>query len=101
MSETTIGRCRTKIRFNVSGQRFETWLQTLEKYGDTLLGSAERDFFYDEDSQEYVLDRDPQLFRYILGYYQTGVIHVPRYVCMTRSLNLLSLVHWFISALVY
>ena len=39
--------------------RFETWQNTLEKYPDTLLGSNERDFFYEEDAKEYFFDRDP------------------------------------------
>ena len=44
---------------NISGRRFETWQNTLEKYPDTLLGSNERDFFYEEDAKEYFFDRDP------------------------------------------
>jgi len=31
-----------KIRINVSGQRFETWKHTLNKYPNTLLGSDEK-----------------------------------------------------------
>ncbi|KAF9807977.1 hypothetical protein SFRURICE_017149 [Spodoptera frugiperda] len=41
-----------KLLINVSGRRFETWRNTLEKYPDSLLGSTEREFFYDEDSRE-------------------------------------------------
>ena len=37
-----------RLIVNISGRRFETWQNTLEKYPDTLLGSNERDFFYDE-----------------------------------------------------
>ena len=44
---------------NISGRKFETWQNTLEKYPDTLLGSNERDFFYEEESDEYFFDRDP------------------------------------------
>ena len=48
-----------KLAVNISGRRFETWQNTLEKYPDTLLGSNERDFFYEEDAKEYFFDRDP------------------------------------------
>jgi len=41
-----------RIWFNVSGQRFETWPQTLQKYPDTLLGSDEKEYFFDSDSNE-------------------------------------------------
>jgi len=45
--------------------------RTLEKYPDTLLGSDERDYFYDSVAGEYFFDRDPALFRYVLAYYRS------------------------------
>ena len=63
-----------KIVINVSGRRFETWQNTLEKYPDTLLGSNEKDFFYDEVLKEYFFDRDPEVFRHILNYYRFVII---------------------------
>ena len=63
------------------GRRFETWRNTLEKYPDTLLGSNEREFFYDEETKEYFFDRDPDIFRHILNYYRTGKLHYPTDVC--------------------
>ncbi|CAB4059826.1 KCND2 [Lepeophtheirus salmonis] len=46
-------RCEDeKLIVNISGRRFETWQNTLEKYPDTLLGSNERDFFYEEETGE-------------------------------------------------
>jgi len=59
------------VRINVSGQTFETMRRTLEKYPDTLLGSDERDYFYDSVAGEYFFDRDPSLFRYVLAYYRS------------------------------
>jgi len=50
---------------------FETMRRTLEKYPDTLLGSDERDYFYDSIAGEYFFDRDPALFRYVLAYYRS------------------------------
>ncbi|GBP31037.1 Potassium voltage-gated channel protein Shal [Eumeta japonica] len=72
-----------KLLINVSGRRFETWRNTLEKYPDSLLGSSEREFFYDEDSREYFFDRDPDIFRHILNYYRTGKLHYPKHECLT------------------
>lgn len=72
-----------KLLINVSGRRFETWRNTLEKYPDTLLGSNEREFFYDEEVKEYFFDRDPDIFRHILNYYRTGKLHYPKHECLT------------------
>lgn len=72
-----------KLIINISGHRFETWRNTLEKYPDTLLGSNEREFFFDEESKEYFFDRDPDIFRHILNYYRTGKLHFPRHECLT------------------
>lgn len=82
---TKITRKREDEKFiiNVSGRRFETWRNTVEKYPDTLLGSNEREFFYDEESKEYFFDRDPDIFRHILNYYRTGKLHYPKHECLT------------------
>ncbi|NWS47481.1 KCND2 protein, partial [Probosciger aterrimus] len=71
------------IVLNVSGIQFQTWLDTLERYPDTLLGSSERDFFYHPETQQYFFDRDPDIFRYILNFYRTGKLHYPRQECIS------------------
>jgi potassium voltage-gated channel Shal-related subfamily D protein 2 len=73
-----------RLIINISGRKFETWQTTLEKYPDTLLGSNERDFFFDEDTKEYFFDRDPEIFRHILNYYRTGKLHYPKHECLTQ-----------------
>ncbi|XP_053205477.1 potassium voltage-gated channel protein Shal-like [Panonychus citri] len=73
-----------KFIINVSGRRFETWRNTVEKYPDTLLGSNEREFFYDEETREYFFDRDPDIFRHILNYYRTGKLHYPKHECLMQ-----------------
>ena len=79
-----------KIVINVSGRRFETWQNTLEKYPDTLLGSNEKDFFYDEVLKEYFFDRDPEVFRHILNYYRFSTfIHI--HPCITHKLERLDI----------
>jgi potassium voltage-gated channel Shal-related subfamily D protein len=81
---TTTGerRCDEKIIINVSGRRFECWRSTLEKYPESLLGSNEKEFFYDEDTREYFFDRDPDVFRVILNFYRTGKLHYPKHECI-------------------
>ncbi|CAI2723203.1 unnamed protein product [Schistosoma spindalis] len=72
-----------KIVINVSGRRFETRKSTLEKFPDTLLGSDEKDYFQDPVSKEYFFDRDPELFRYIMEYYRSERLHLPKDYCVT------------------
>lgn len=54
----------------------------MDRYPDTLLGSSEKEFFYNEDTQEYFFDRDPEMFRHILNFYRTGKLHYPRHECI-------------------
>ncbi|KAG5274762.1 hypothetical protein AALO_G00139850 [Alosa alosa] len=71
------------IILNVSGRRFQTWRTTLDRYPDTLLGSSEKEFFYNEEAKEYFFDRDPDAFRSVLNFYRTGKLHYPRYECIS------------------
>ncbi|KAI4885964.1 hypothetical protein NFI96_006008 [Prochilodus magdalenae] len=71
------------IILNVSGRRFQTWRTTLDRYPDTLLGSTEKEFFYNEETKEYFFDRDPDAFRSVLNFYRTGKLHYPRYECIS------------------
>ena len=72
-----------RVLINVSGEQFETWKHTLEKFPDTLLGSSEKEYFYDDVTKEYFFDRDPIIFKYILNYYRTGLLHFPKQECVT------------------
>ncbi|XP_067382172.1 A-type voltage-gated potassium channel KCND3-like isoform X2 [Channa argus] len=71
------------IILNVSGRRFQTWRNTLDRFPDTLLGSSEKEFFYNEETKEYFFDRDPDVFRSVLNFYRTGKLHYPRYECIS------------------
>lgn len=74
---------REKVIINVSGRRFQTWRSTLRKHPDTLLGSDQMlTDFYDHKKQEYFLDRDPDVFRHILSYYQGGKLHISHADCV-------------------
>uniref|UniRef100_A0A4W3GJL0 Potassium voltage-gated channel, Shal-related subfamily, member 1 n=1 Tax=Callorhinchus milii TaxID=7868 RepID=A0A4W3GJL0_CALMI len=70
------------LTVNVSGRRFQTWKNTLDRYPDTLLGSSEKEFFFCEERREYFFDRDPEMFRHILNFYRTGRLHYPRHECI-------------------
>lgn len=71
-----------KLLINVSGRQFETWRNTLEKFPETLLGSNEKEFFFDDEAKEYFFDRDPDIFRHILTFYRTGKLHFPKHECL-------------------
>ncbi|XP_048408799.1 potassium voltage-gated channel subfamily D member 3 isoform X2 [Stegostoma tigrinum] len=71
------------IILNVSGRRFQTWKNTLERFPDTLLGSTEKEFFFHEETKEYFFDRDPDIFRNVLNFYRTGKLHYPRHECIS------------------
>ncbi|CAL8107863.1 unnamed protein product [Calicophoron daubneyi] len=73
-----------KAIINVSGQRFEVSKSSLNRYPNTLLGSDEKDYFYDEPSGEYYFDRDPEIFRHILTYYRCGHLHYPKRECVMQ-----------------
>ncbi|CAG5082086.1 Oidioi.mRNA.OKI2018_I69.PAR.g10029.t2.cds [Oikopleura dioica] len=56
-----------RARINVSGTKFETFIATLEKYPDSLLGNREkRQKFFDAETDEYFFDRNPECFKIIL-----------------------------------
>ena len=60
-----------KIVINVSGLRFQTYIATLERFPDTLLGSAiKRERYYDHELDELFFDRNRSAFEAILGFYQ-------------------------------
>ena len=61
---------KKRVVFNVSGRMFETWESNLNKHPDTLLGSEEKELYYNHSKKEYFFDRDPNLFRFILNYYR-------------------------------
>uniref|UniRef100_H2YIJ9 BTB domain-containing protein n=1 Tax=Ciona savignyi TaxID=51511 RepID=H2YIJ9_CIOSA len=62
-----------RVSINVSGQIYETQLQTLNQFPETLLGHADkRRKYYDRSRNQYFFDRNRRAFDAILHYYQSG-----------------------------
>ena len=57
---------------NISGHIFKTRHRTLNQFPRTLLGSSEKDTYYDKERNMYCFYRDRQSFDSILYYYQSG-----------------------------
>ncbi len=86
-SESTSCLPSTKLIVNISGVRYELQKSVVDKYPNTLLGSNEKEFFYDPENNEYYLERDPEIFRSILTFYRSGKLHFPKNECITNFLN--------------
>nr|AAW27338.1 SJCHGC03130 protein [Schistosoma japonicum] len=62
-----------RLVINVSGLRFETQVQTVNQFPDTLLGNPnKRNHYYDPLRNEYFFDRNRSSFDGILYFYQSG-----------------------------
>jgi hypothetical protein len=70
------------ITINVSGNRYQTRLSTLERYPHTLLGNKnKRKYYWNNIDNEYFFDRHRTCFESILYYYQSnGRLRRPDYV---------------------
>ena len=73
---------KERVTINVSGDRYETYLLTLENYPHTLLGSEERrKYYWSHETKEYYFDRHRACFEAILYYYQSkGRLRRPNYI---------------------
>lgn len=62
-----------RVVLNVSGLRFETFLSTLNRFPNTLLGNAaKRDNYFNHLTNEFYFERHRQSFEAILFYYQSN-----------------------------
>jgi hypothetical protein len=80
------------ITINVSGNRFQTYLSTLELYPDTLLGNEDkRKQYWNSNTEEYFFDRHRGCFESILYYYQShGRLRRPEFVPVDTFLEEIS-----------
>lgn len=69
----------SRIKFNISGEIFETFEKTMQRYPDTLLGDfKKRGSFYCHQRNEYFFDRNRLSFAAILYFYQSnGILSCP------------------------
>eukprot|EP00794_Sanderia_malayensis_P011751 gene11751-12971_t len=64
---------RSRITFNVSGTKFETWSDTIERFPSTLLGNRERlEAHYCATTHEYFFDRNRFAFESVLYFFQSN-----------------------------
>lgn len=74
-----------RIRLNLSGTIFETWLSTLTRVPGTRLALLahlqESDESWDNERKEYFFDRHAGAFVPILHYYRTEELHVDQNIC--------------------
>jgi len=88
------------LKLNICGRRFEIRRETLLKYPTSRLGkifigkrnsigakTAEASCvslydYFNKESQEFYFERDPDVFPVVLAYYITGILHIPRHICV-------------------
>lgn len=70
-----------KLILNVSGCKFRINEYYLKQYPETLLGSSDREKYYDKVRKEYFFDRDPYIFRHIFNFYKSGKLHYATQDC--------------------
>mmetsp|Transcript_8963 Transcript_8963/g.12337 ORF Transcript_8963/g.12337 Transcript_8963/m.12337 type:complete len:288 (+) Transcript_8963:50-913(+) len=70
-----------KVTLNVGGKRYETYITTLQKYPDSLLGTMfsdrNKNMLRPNPKGEYFFDRNGEVFSVILDFYRTDKLCVP------------------------
>ena len=73
------------VRLNIGGEIYITTKETLAKHPQSRLGQLnEEDPNYFKEPDEYYFDRNQMLFDFILDYYRTGCLHIPKDMCVSR-----------------
>ena len=77
---------KERVVINVRGQKFETFMATLNRFPETLLGSHDsRLSLCNKENTEILLDRDKEIFNYVLFYYQSqGILAKPDFITKER-----------------
>ena len=72
------------VLLNVGGTLFQTTWTTLKAVKDTRLSDLDATSKeWRPKTGDFFFDRDPAVFAFILGFYRTGELHLPNYVCAT------------------
>ena len=69
--------CSKLVRMNVSGREFFIHESDLKLYPETLLGSSEKECYFQPALDCYFFDRNRVVFEYIASFYQTGALNLP------------------------
>ncbi|XP_070574005.1 BTB/POZ domain-containing protein KCTD1-like [Ptychodera flava] len=74
--KTTVG---DMVRLDVGGKMYTTSLTTLTRYPDSMLGAmfSGRVPVQTDDNGTYLIDRDGELFRYVLNFLRTSQLCLP------------------------
>lgn len=73
------------VTLNVGGIPYMTKTETLRIHPKSLLASLSEDCeYFNKVSKQYMFDRNPHIFQFILDYYRTGELHAPQNVCGPR-----------------
>ena len=65
----------SRLTFNVCGEKYEVLESTVQRYPNTLLADpSRRANFWDDEYQEYYMDRNRACFESVLTYYQSNGI---------------------------
>lgn len=74
-----------QVTLNIGGQIFKTTKSTLKNVPGTKLSNLNKDCeIYDKELKEYFFDRNPIVFPFILDFYRTGTMHIPRNLCASK-----------------
>ena len=70
------------LTLNVGGTMFLTRRSTLRQVPNSLLADLTEDGpYFHPPSGQYLFDRNPDIFQYILDYYRTDQLHFPHNLC--------------------
>ncbi|RIA95990.1 BTB/POZ protein [Glomus cerebriforme] len=85
-----------RIILNVGGYKYETLRSTLEAYPETYLGEMfhnnDNDKLQPTNGNEYFIDRNGKIFTYILEFYRTGKMFIPRDDDTSKTENLRNMI---------
>ena len=77
-----------RVLLNVGGVTYRTTYATLHNYPNSRLGRlTTSDSSYDAEEEEFYFDRNHGFFEYVLEFYRTGVLHIPKTVCSEMIRN--------------
>ena len=70
-----------RVTLNIGGQIYETNLETLQRFPDSLLGNTnKREKYYNLARRQYFLDRNRIFFDAIFFFYQSGMLRCPSFI---------------------